>query len=77
MIDDIILDKEIAGGITLRSADAIQFLQWVIKKVNDSGLPPNKVAELTMLSTSYPGRYMADYDKMAIVNKMADVGISL
>ena len=76
-MDNTILDKKI-NDISLREMEYIQFMNWMGKKVNDSGIGNTLTTELNMLLAQHSGtRTMTDMNKMVIINKMVRAGISI
>jgi len=76
-MDNTILDKKI-NDISLREMEYIQFMNWMGKKVNDSGIGNTLTTELNMLLAQHSGtRTMTDMNKMEIINKMVRAGISI
>jgi hypothetical protein len=76
-MEDIKLeDIKIDATTTAKDATAVQFIQWVLKKVNDSGINNTTTTELNMLSSGYPGRTMDDNQKIELLKKLTKAGIS-
>lgn len=71
------LDIDMGGGRKLRDVSALEFIQWALKKINDSGVNNNQTKELNMMAGYYPGRLMPDDQKQNILNKMKTAGIKL
>ena len=66
------------GGMKIKEASAMSFLQWVAKKI--SGVPAYKPAavELSALVSSPPmARTMPDTAKIDIIKKMLSLDIKL
>ena len=74
---DNLLDTKISNTVSVREAEAIVFIHWVLKKVNSANLSPKAASELSSLGLFYPGRTMDDDTKISIMKKMISVGISL
>ena len=75
-MDVSILDKKINDTTTLRDASSIQFIQWLLKKVNESGISNSYTIELNMLASGYPGSIMSIEDKLDKLSKLEKAGIS-
>ena len=76
-MEDILEIKIGQSEMTLRQANTITFLQWMLKKVSDSGINNNYTRELNMFSNAFPGGNMADENKREIIDKMIKAGITI
>lgn len=64
------------GGVTLKEASAITFLQWVAKKLNNVATYSATVTELRMLVSNPPmTRLMSEDQKIGIIRKLRSVGV--
>ena len=71
------LDIKIDPNTSLREASGTVFMQWVLNKVGKSNLSNNYTSEIIMLANAYPGRVMADTEKIKLLEKMKKAGILL
>jgi len=78
MTNEEVLQLKVDNNTTVIDATAVQFIQWVLRKVNDANLTSNSsaVSELNMLASGYPGRVMPVENKIEIIEKMKRVGIT-
>ena len=58
-----------------KDASAIQFVSWVLQKVNESKVNNSMTIELNMMAAGYPGRNMPESAKIELLNKMKTGGI--
>jgi hypothetical protein len=66
------------GGMTLKEASAMSFLQWVAKKLNNMKAYSASATELSMLLSNPPmTRVMSDDQKLEIIAKMKKAGIEI
>lgn len=72
-----ILNKDI-GGMTLKEAGAMTFLQWVAGKLNNTPAFKASIVELQALVSNPPlSSKMSDDNKIAIIKLMQKAGIEI
>jgi len=69
------LDTQISNDLTVRNASALQFMQWVMKRINTATSNSPSLTELTMLANRHPGSHMDDSYKLELIAKMKRAGI--
>lgn len=75
-MEDDLLDLKLNKDTTLKQATAIEFIQWALKKVNDSNLPATSaIIELNAMANFFPGKFMQDEQKLETLKKMQKAGI--
>lgn len=73
---DVLLDIPIdQNGVTVRNSLATQFISWALKKIDGLKTYDSDVQAITALSSSFPGRLMADEKKIEIVLKLKKLGV--
>lgn len=76
MIDKEILDANV-GGITIRDMGGISFIGWVANKLNGVDTYKAATQELLALVRTPPLGRLPESEKLRIVRKLLELGISI
>jgi hypothetical protein len=71
------MNVKIDATTTVRDAGGVQFVSYLLNKVNGmNGMDP-RVLEITALAGGYPGRNLTDENKINWLQKLEALGIEL
>ena len=74
---DRLLNTKIDATVKARDAGGVQFIGFLLRKVNGmNGMDP-RVVEINALSGSYPGKNLTEENKIFWLQKLEVLGIKL
>jgi hypothetical protein len=74
---DRYLNAKIDATVTVREAGGVQFVGFLLSKVNGmNGMDP-RVVEINALSQGYPGRNLTDDNKIEWLKRLEALGVVL
>ena len=72
-----LLNTKIDATTTARDADGVQFVKFLLNKVNGMSTFDKRVVEINALSASYPGRNLSPENKIEWLQKLEAIGVTL
>ena len=74
---DRYLNTKIDATMLVKDAPGVNFVSYLLKKVNGMNAMDPRVAEINALSQAYPGRNLSDDNKIEWLQKLEALGIIL
>lgn len=71
------MNIKIDATTTVRDAGGVQFITYLLGKVNGMSAMDSRVVEINALAGGYPGTHLTDENKIQWLQKLEAIGIKL